>query len=205
MRGCATLIADNICSGLVRRMHSPTLKTDVAICRGSVTDAAELAAFAAKTFKGTYSADSNPDDLRAHLATTFGLAQQAAELADPLVFTILARLNGRLVAYAQVRRNTPPLCVTQPDPIELYRFYVDQRAHGSGLASRLMQVVHQAARELQSHHIWLSVWERNPQAIAFYKKEMFVDVGSAFYVVGPDKQTDRVLVANVQPRDSDDA
>lgn len=184
-------------------MHSPTQISDVTIRRGSVTEAAELAAFAAQTFKKTYSADNNPDDLRAHLATTFGRAQQAAELADPSVFTILARFNGELVAYAQVRRNTPPLCVTHTEPIELYRFYVDQRAHGSGFASRLMQVVHQAAHELQGHHIWLSVWERNPRAIAFYKKEMFVDVGRTFYVVGPDKQTDRVLVANVQPRDSD--
>ncbi len=186
-------------------MHSPAQIPDVIIRRGSVTDAAELAAFAAQTFKETYSADNNPDDLRAHLASTYGLAQQAAELADPLVFSILARLNGELVAYAQVRRNMPPLCVTHAAPIELHRFYVDHRAHGSGLASRLMQVVHQAAREFQGHHIWLSVWERNPRAIAFYKKEMFVDVGSTFCVVGPDKQTDRVLVANVQPRDSDAA
>ncbi|MFC1688698.1 GNAT family N-acetyltransferase [Pseudomonadota bacterium] len=184
-------------------MHSPTQIEGVTIRRGSVNDAADLAAFAARTFNETYSADNNPDDLRTHLNTTYGLAQQAAELSDPLVFTILARLNGELVAFAQVRRNMPPLCVTHPDPIELHRFYVDQRAHGSGMASRLMQVVHQAARELQGRHIWLSVWERNPRAIAFYKKEMFVDVGSTFYAVGPDKQTDRVLVANVQPRDSD--
>jgi len=175
-------------------------EANITIRRGSVTDAAELAAFAARTFKEAFSADNNPDDLRAHLANTYSLAQQAAELADPLVVTILARLNGKLVAYAQVRRNTPPLCVTHDAPIELHRFYVDQRAHGSGLASKLMQVVHQAAREFQGRHIWLGVWERNPRAIAFYEKEMFVDVGSTFYMVGPDKQIDRVLVADVQQR-----
>jgi len=178
-------------------MYSATQMADVTIGRGSVTDAAELAAFAARAFRETYSADNKPADLQAHVATAYGLAQQAAELADPSVFTILARLNGELIAYAQVRRSTPPLCVTHADPIELYRLYVDQRAHGSGLASRLMQVVHQAASEFQGRHIWLGVWEQNSRAIAFYKKVMFVDVGSTFFMVGHDKQIDRVLVADV--------
>jgi GNAT superfamily N-acetyltransferase len=182
-------------------MYSVKQMADVTIRRGSVTDAAELAAFAARTFKGAFSADNNPDDLQDHLATTYGLAQQTAELANPSVLTIIARLHGELVAYAQVRRNAPPACVTHTAPIELHRFYVDQRAHGSGLASKLMQGVHQAAREFQGRHIWLGAWERNPRAIAFYKKEMFVDVGSTFYMVGTDKQIDRVLVADIQSRD----
>lgn len=176
---------------------------DATIRPGSVADAAELAAFAARTFEETYAAGNNADDLRAHLANSYGLAQQAAELADPLVSTILARVNEELVAYAQVRQNTPPLCVTHAAAVELHRLYVDQRAHGSGLASRLIQAVRRAAAEMQGRHVWLSVWERNPRAIAFYKKEKFADVGSTFYMVGPDKQVDRVLVASVHPRSSE--
>ncbi len=184
-----------------RRMDSVTQLADVTMHLGSVADATELAAFAARSFKETYSADNHPDDMEAHLAASFGPDQQAAELADPSVATILARLNGELVAYAQVRRNPPPDCVTHAAPVELHRFYVDRRAHGTGLASRLMQAVHQAAHEFQGRHIWLSVWERNPRAIAFYTKEKFIDVGSTYYMVGPDKQVDRVLVAVVPARD----
>jgi ribosomal protein S18 acetylase RimI-like enzyme len=182
--------------GSVRRMYSVAQIADVTICRGSVVDAAELAVFAARTFKEAFSANTQPDDMQAHLAASYGLAQQAAELADPLVATILARSVGKLVAYAQVRQSSPPPpCVTHADPIELHRFYVDSRAHGSGLAPRLMDEAHRAAREFHGRHIWLSVWDQNPRGIAFYKKTMFVDVGSTFYMVGPDKQLDRVLVS----------
>lgn len=180
-------------------MNSPIHLADVTFCQASVKDAAELAAFAARSFREAFSALNNPDDLQAHVATVYGLAQQTAEIADPSIVTIIARFNGELVAYAQVRQSTPPACVTYAAPIELYRFYVDQRAHGSGLASKLMQEVHQAAREFQGGHIWLSAWEKSTRAIAFYKKEKFVDVGSAFFMVGPDKQDDRVLVAEVRP------
>jgi len=173
--------------------------TDVTIGLGTLVDAAALAEFAARTFEETYSADNSPEDTRAHLSATYGLKQQTAELADPLVTTILAKFNGELIAYAQIRQNTPPSCVTHPAPIELHRFYVDQSAHGSGLAFELMQAVHQAAHEIDACHIWLGVWERNARAIAFYKKARFVDVGSKFYMVGPDRQDDRVLVASVRP------
>jgi GNAT superfamily N-acetyltransferase len=172
-------------------MYSSAQIASVTICRGSVVDAAELAVFAARTFEETFSADNRPDDMQAHLTASYGPAQQAAELADSLVATILARSDGELVAYAQVRQNPPPPCITHVAPIELHRFYVDRRAHGTGMASKLMGEVHHAARE------------HNPRGIAFYKKEMFVDVGSTLYMVGPDKQIDRVLVSAVPLQDVD--
>ena len=185
-------------------MDSATQIEDIKIGHGSVVDAAELAAFAGRTFEEAFAANNNPDHLQAHLVATYGPTQQAAELADPSVVTILARLGQELVAYAQVRQSSPPPCVDHAAPVELHRFYLDSRVHGTGLASRLMRAVHRASEELQGKHIWLGVWEQNPRAIAFYKRELFVDVGTTYFMVGPDKQTDRVLVAELQRPNLDD-
>lgn len=168
-------------------------------CRGEVANAAELAAFAARTFQESFAADNNPEDIQTHLSNSYGVDQQSAELADPNVKTILVRLDETLVAYAQVRQSEPPPCVTHASTVELHRIYVDRSAHGTGLAALLMREVHQAAREFGASYIWLGVWEHNPRAIAFYEKEGFADVGSQFYMVGPDRQVDRVLVADVGP------
>ena len=172
--------------------------TNVTILRADLADAAELAAFAARTFEETYAAQMKAEDIRAHVEASFGPSQQAAELSDPSVTTILARSGGDLVAYAQVRRSAPPSCVTHAAPIELQRLYMDRRAHGSGLASKLIDSVHQAAHEFEGRHVWLGVWEENARAISFYKKVGFVDVGSATFMVGPDEQADRVLVLGVR-------
>jgi RimJ/RimL family protein N-acetyltransferase len=40
---------------------------------------------------------------------------------------------------------------------------------------------------------WLGVWERNPRAIAFYRKWGFAEVGAHTFVVGDDPQRDLVL------------
>lgn len=169
------------------------------IRRGVVSDAPVLAAFAARTFAEAFGADNRPEDMQAHLATSYGVPQQTRELANPDVITLLAHQGETLVGYAQVRRQVPPPCVIHERPIELYRFYVDRPAHGTGVAQALMSAVLEAAREFGGRHVWLSVWERNPRAVAFYTKVGFVDVGSTDFYVGPDQQTDRVLVAVVSP------
>ncbi len=173
------------------------LHSTLSIRRGTPTDAAALAAFAARTFTEAFGADNRASDMKAHLATAYGEKQQAEELSDPSVVTLLIEDSGRLMAFAQVRQHQPPPCVTGEAPIELYRFYVDSAWHGRGVAQRLMASVRETARDSGGRTLWLSVWERNPRAIAFYAKCGYRDVGTADFFVGPDRQTDRILVMNV--------
>jgi ribosomal protein S18 acetylase RimI-like enzyme len=41
--------------------------------------------------------------------------------------------------------------------------------------------------------VWLSVWERNERAKAFYRKCGFAEVGDKVFVLGTDRQRDRVM------------
>jgi ribosomal protein S18 acetylase RimI-like enzyme len=167
------------------------------IRHGTVADAPALAAFAARTFSETFAKDNTEADMAAHLEKAYGVPQQTAELSDPEVTTLLAHREHGLVAYAQVRRNRPPAVVPDADAIELYRFYVDRPAHGTGIAQLLMAAVFETVRALGGRHVWLGVFERNPRAIAFYRKSGFRDVGSQVFVLGTDPQADRVMLARV--------
>ena len=173
---------------------------DLHIRRGTPADAALLAEFAARTFVDTFGADNTPDDLRLHLETAYGPAQQGYELADPEAVALLAFAGDTLVAFAQVRGGDVPPCVQVAPVVEVQRFYVDRPAHGTGVAQALMAAVREAARGLGARHLWLGVWERNARGKAFYAKAGFVDVGSKDYMVGTDRQTDRVMVAALSDR-----
>jgi diamine N-acetyltransferase len=165
----------------------------VVIRRASIADAEELARFGARTWSETFGAENTPDDLALYLAETYGPAQQTAELRDPSWTTLLAEEGGRMAGFAQVRTGPAPPCVTGPEPIELYRFYVDSPWHGKGLARRLMGAVDDEAVRRGGKTLWLGVWEHNPRAQAFYRKCGFVDVGEHTFVVGTDPQRDRVM------------
>ena len=178
-------------------MSAEGVESSVSIRRGTVADARPLAEFAARTFVETFGPQNNPEDLEAYLATAYGESQQAAELADPEVITLLAMTKEAIVGYAQVRKKHAPPCVTHDRPVEVYRFYVDRPAQGTGLAAALMAEARQVARELGGLHLWLGVWERNARGIAFYRKMGFTDIGSHDFYVGSDRQTDRVLITTL--------
>ena len=161
------------CAATGGTRESPEVKgtaSGLHLRRGRPGDAAALAAFAARAFTEAFGADNRPEDLAAHLAKHFSVARQTAELTEPGRITILAGDDTALAAYAQLRWGTPPACVTVAPAVELQRFYVDRPWQGRGLAQRLMAAALGAARELGGRALWLSVWERNPRAIAFYAR-----------------------------------
>ena len=156
-------------------------------------DAPDLARMAARTFEETFGPANHPADMALYLSSAYGLAQQSAELADPAMDTVLAEVDGTLAGYAQIREGSAPDCVTGAAPIEIRRFYVDAPWQGRGLAQALMRAVHSAVARRGGRTLWLGVWERNERAQAFYRKCGFVDVGSQPFVLGRDRQTDRIM------------
>ena len=169
----------------------------IQIRRGVLEDAPALAELAARIFAEAFAADTTVQDLQVHLESSYGVVQQSQELSDPNEITLLVFAAETLIAFAQVRRKLPPECVTQPQAVEVHRFYVDRLAHGKGVAQSLMVAVKSAAEEFHATHLWLSAWERNPRAIAFYAKVGFEIVGRADFVVGSDLQTDHIMITSL--------
>ena len=152
-----------------------------------------LADLARTTFYDAFAATNDPADMALHLERAYGVLQQAGELQDPAITTLLVEKDGKVIAYAQIRDHHVPHCVKGPAPIELWRFYVDRGWHGQGIAQALMDRVKTEARQRGARTLWLGVWEHNARARAFYAKCGFGDAGEHTFVFGTDPQTDRVM------------
>jgi diamine N-acetyltransferase len=160
------------------------------IRHATIADAAALAALGERTYRDTFAAENNPDDLDMYLARAYGEPQQRREIenADGVTLLVVSDDDSDLMAFAQLRLSASP-----HGEMEIARFYVDQPHHGKGVAQALMQAVMETSRALGATTIWLGVWERNWRALAFYGKCGFQDVGSQPFLVGTDLQTDRVM------------
>jgi ribosomal protein S18 acetylase RimI-like enzyme len=167
--------------------------TRLTVRQGTAGDAIPLTRFAQRTFRDAFGADNRPENLELYLSRVYSEAQQTQELSDPRTVTLILEGDGELAGFAQLRSGIPPDCVMGPSPWELWRFYVDRPWQGSGAARTLMAAVEQAAAERGAATLWLGVWERNGRAQAFYRKCGFVDVGSQPFLLGDDRQTDRVM------------
>jgi ribosomal protein S18 acetylase RimI-like enzyme len=163
------------------------------IRRATPADAPAVAELALRTFMDAF-ADSDPHDLALHVARTYGVPQQSAEIAHPGIITLLAEVDGHPAAYAQIRHVTPPSCVTDANAVEISRFYVDQAWHGRGIAQRLMHAALAEVRGMGARTAWLMTYEHNHRALAYYAKEGFREVGRHGYLFGNTLEMDRVLV-----------
>lgn len=167
--------------------------------RATVADATAVADFAERTFVETFGAVNTPENMALHVSKSYGVAQQARELADPDCVFILFEDHATIAAYAEVRRAEAPPCVTGDRPVELHRFYVDGPWHGSAVARLLMEEAMRVAREFGARTLWLGVWERNARAIAFYTKCGFRMAGATEFSLGAELQSDRIMVTALAP------
>jgi len=160
-------------------------------------DAAQLAAFGARTFLETFAADNTAEDMQAHLESSFSPEKQRLEIADASMDTlILVDAADRWLGFAQLRADSGAPG-TPAGSIELWRFYVDQPWHGKGVAGALMAGTKQRAKQRGAKSLWLGVWQRNSRAQAFYRKHGFETVGHKTFVVGSDPQTDDVMLCRL--------
>jgi diamine N-acetyltransferase len=157
-------------------------------------DAAVLAEFAERSFQEAFARDNEQSDMTHYVASAFGEQIQRVEIADARRVVLLAEADGEISGYAQLFTGSTTAGITMMMPAtELERFYVAPEWHGRGLAQQLMTRAVEIASQSGAATLWLAVWERNPRAIAFYRKSGFVDVGSKLFVLGRDRQTDRVM------------
>jgi GNAT superfamily N-acetyltransferase len=164
--------------------------TNITIRYATADDATLLAELGARTFYDTFAADNTPENMSAHLTAAFSPAIQAAELADPSVFYLIAEIDGAVVGFAKLQTGEPPAEVRGPSPIEINRFYSVKEWIGHGVGPALMQACLDEAQKRGHETVWLGVWEHNPRAQAFYRKWGFVEVGSHIFPVGDDPQVD---------------
>jgi diamine N-acetyltransferase len=173
------------------------------IRRAQRLDAKQLSALAEETFRATFAAVNNPDDTALHCRTSYSEMIQAEEISNPNMVTLVCDHEARLVGFAQLRWNEAPSCVVADAPGEIQRLYVVSDCHGKGVARNLMSACIDEMISHRSDVVWLGVWERNPRAIAFYRKFGFVEVGAHVFSLGNDLQRDIVMARPVLDARSD--
>jgi ribosomal protein S18 acetylase RimI-like enzyme len=166
------------------------------------SDAKRLAALAEETFRDTFGSVNAVEDMNLHCRTSYGEVIQLAEISNAGMATLLCEDGSDLTAFAQLRWSEAPSCVSAKSPGEIQRLYVAKSWRGKGVAHDLMATCIKEMENRESDVVWLGVWERNPRAIAFYKKFGFEEVGDHVFPLGTDPQRDVIMTRSVSSRPS---
>ena len=155
----------------------------------TAADAAELARVAAVTFPLACPPHVTDAAKAAFIAGTLSEARFTDYLADDERVLLVAEVDGVVSGYAMLVLGDPhdadvAAAITVRPTAELSKFYLLPEAHGSGLATELMEAGIAAARERGALGLWLGVNQENARANRFYEKHGFTLVGTKRFLVG---------------------
>ena len=148
----------------------------IKIERATLEDTKLISELGAKTFDQAFRGTCTDADLEGVLQEYYNEEQVAKELSDAQDHFFVLYKNGEAVGYARINLARPPeRYFADKKSIELTRIYFLEEFHGQGLANELMEYCFDFLKRKGYELVYLSVWEHNDRAQAFYKKHGFVD------------------------------
>ncbi|WP_454191630.1 GNAT family N-acetyltransferase [Paenibacillus sp. Marseille-Q7038] len=146
-----------------------------------------------ETFKDTFEDQNSPENMKTYLDRAFNLKQIEEELVNECSEFYFIYLNEEIAGYLKLNTNDAQSETMGHDSLEVERIYVRRKFHKQGLGKFLINKAIEIAREQNKEKMWLGVWEKNENAISFYKKMGFVQTGAHSFYMGDEEQIDLIM------------
>ena len=161
------------------------------------SDADLLIELGRTSFYEAFAEETSPEDMAEHLKTAFKIEDITEQLQSEQSLFIIIESGSVAAGYAHLYHADPPRCVNTVSPIQLVRFYLRRQYYGRNLGNALMKACLEKARSKGFESVWLSTWEMNHRANAFYKRWDFEIIGRAKFKVGSDIQNDFIFARTI--------
>jgi diamine N-acetyltransferase len=146
-----------------------------------------------ETFRETFETQNSPENLNAYLEHAFDRERLEEEMSQPESRFFFIEKNGKTAGYLKVNTGNAQSEEMGDDSLEVERIYISSRFQKQGLGKILFNHALDLAREEGKERVWLGVWEKNENAIAFYEKLGFIRRGAHSFFMGDDEQTDFIM------------
>lgn len=159
----------------------------------TVEDLGLLQEISIETFNETFKYENSPENMKAYLERAFSLKQLEEELSSTASQFFFVYLNSEVAGYLKVNTNDAQSEKMGEESLEIERIYIKKKFQKHGLGKYLLNQAMEIALKLNKKKIWLGVWEKNENAIAFYKKKEFVQTGVHSFYMGDEEQIDFIM------------
>jgi ribosomal protein S18 acetylase RimI-like enzyme len=148
---------------------------------GAQPDAATVAALSVQVFLDTYATDGIRPDLAREALREYSEQAFLARLSAPGRRFVLAEEQTALLGFAELDCDARQAPIVGLRGVELVRLYVQPQAQRSGVGTALVKEAEKIARSAPAPALWLTVWENNAPALAFYARGGYADVGTTVH------------------------
>ena len=166
---------------------------NIEIKKVSIEAIEQLQQIGKQTFFETFSAGNSEENMTKYLEEGFSIEKLTSEVADPNCEFYFALIENNVIGYLKLNFGASQTELKDDKALEIERIYVLKEFHGQKVGQLLYDKAIQIAKQANAAYVWLGVWEENPRAISFYKKNGFVEFDKHVFVLGDDEQTDIMM------------
>ncbi|MCE2913881.1 MAG: GNAT family N-acetyltransferase [Pseudomonadota bacterium] len=173
---------------------------NVALRLAAATDAERIAALAIQVFLDTYATEGVRPDLATEALGHYGTDAFRSRLIEARRRFVLGERGPGLVGFAEVILQASVAPGSTVFGAELVRLYVQPKAQARGIGRALLQRSEGLAEEAGLPAVWLTAWEHNSGALAFYAKQGYETIGATRYEFQGRRYTNHVLARRLPRR-----
>ena len=171
---------------------------NIEIIKITKIDIDQLQKIGRETFYETFSESNTEENMRNYLEAGFSIDKITTELNDENAEFYFAKIENNVIGYLKLNFGASQTELKSEKAIEIERIYVLKEYHGQKVGQILYDKAIEIAKKKNAEFIWLGVWEENPRAINFYKKNGFIEFDKHIFKLGDDEQTDIMMKLNLQ-------
>jgi diamine N-acetyltransferase len=167
---------------------------NIKIKQCTIENLPQLQEISCETFNETFKDQNSPENMNAYLERAFNVNRLEKELSTINSHFFFVYFNNEVGGYLKVNTQEAQSENMGEDSLEIERIYVRGKFQKLGLGKYLINKAIEIAVEQGKNKIWLGVWEKNENAIAFYKKIGFVQAGTHSFHMGDEEQIDFIMI-----------
>lgn len=159
----------------------------------TLDDIEQLQQIGRQTFSETFSSSNAEENMATYLAEGFSDEKLMEELNNKSSEFYFALSENEVIGYLKINFGQSQTELQDDTALEIERIYVIKEFHGKKVGQILYDKAIEIAKQKNADYVWLGVWEENPRAISFYKKNGFVEFDRHIFKLGGDEQTDIMM------------
>ena len=168
------------------------------IIKAELQNIEKLQKIGRQTFFETFSESNSEENMQKYLDEGFSIEKLTTELTDTNAEFYFAVLDEEVIGYLKLNFGDSQTELKDNKALEIERIYVSKEFHGKSVGQLLYDKAIEVAEQKNADYVWLGVWEENPRAISFYKKNGFVEFDKHIFKLGNDEQIDIMMKLNLK-------
>jgi len=166
---------------------------NITIQKITLNDIEQLQKISRETFAETFSSGNTKENMKKYLAEGFSIEKLTDELNNENSEFYFALSENEVIGYLKINFGQSQTELQDEKALEIERIYVSKEYHGKKVGQVLYEEAIKIAKQKNANYVWLGVWEENPRAISFYKKNGFIEFDKHIFKLGDDEQTDIMM------------